>query len=284
MNELGRIRLRRHDTTGAIKHFISAARTTPGEHIYSRNIDVVIVRSVSRMIYVFVLVAMVLLWIPAVTPTGRLPFAIGFGMLAVPPWRSSWSWWRGCQARRGCWPAGRCSAAGCRRARRGLRRRSGGVRRGRVRAVATRCRRRCRSRSSSRSWPGSSPPPGCARRSARTRQATGRAPPSRSRPPASPSRARASRARARRGRALAGRAPCAPRFLLLSHGRGGDPPCAAWSPRLSPPAGVTVGQMRGPAGMARQNIQICPLMPGHRFGFFRDRGSDTADRERFVFR
>jgi tetratricopeptide (TPR) repeat protein len=83
MNELGRIRLRRHDTIGAIKHFISAARTTPGEHIYSRNIDVVIVRSVSRMIYVFVLIAMILLWIPAVAHTGRLPLAIGFGALAA---------------------------------------------------------------------------------------------------------------------------------------------------------------------------------------------------------
>jgi len=83
MNELGRIRLRRHDTVGAIKHFISAARTTPGEHIYSRNIDVVIVRSVSRMIYVFVLVAMILLWIPALAHTGRAPLAAGFGTLAV---------------------------------------------------------------------------------------------------------------------------------------------------------------------------------------------------------
>ena len=83
MNELGRIRLRRHDTVGAIRHFISAARTTPGEHIYSRNIDVVIVRSVSRMIYAFVLVAMILLWIPAVTRTGRLPLAAGFATLAV---------------------------------------------------------------------------------------------------------------------------------------------------------------------------------------------------------
>ena len=83
MNELGRIRLRRHDTVGAIRHFINAARTTPGEHIYSRNIDVVIVRSVSRMIYVFVLIAMVLLWIPAVTKTGRLPLVAGFAALAV---------------------------------------------------------------------------------------------------------------------------------------------------------------------------------------------------------
>jgi tetratricopeptide (TPR) repeat protein len=83
MNELGRIRLRRHDTAGAIRHFINAARTTPGEHIYSRNIDVVIVRSVSRMIYVFVLVAMILLWIPAVTRTGRVPLAAGFATLVV---------------------------------------------------------------------------------------------------------------------------------------------------------------------------------------------------------
>jgi hypothetical protein len=83
MNELGRIRLRRHDTVGAIRHFITAARTTPGEHIYSRNIDVVIVRSVSRMIYIFVLVAMILLWIPAVTRMGRLALAAGFGTLTV---------------------------------------------------------------------------------------------------------------------------------------------------------------------------------------------------------
>jgi hypothetical protein len=83
MNELGRIRLRRHDTAGAISHFINAARTTPGEHIYSRNIDVVIVRSVSRMIYIFVLVAMTLLWVPAVTHTGALPLAAGFATLAV---------------------------------------------------------------------------------------------------------------------------------------------------------------------------------------------------------
>ena len=83
MNELGRIRLRRHDTAGAIRHFINAARTTPGEHIYSRNIDVVIVRSVSRLIYAFMLVAMVLLWIPAVAHTGRLPLAAGFATLVA---------------------------------------------------------------------------------------------------------------------------------------------------------------------------------------------------------
>jgi tetratricopeptide (TPR) repeat protein len=83
MNELGRIRLRRHDTAGAIRHFINAARTTPGEHIYSRNIDVVIVRSVSRMIYLFVLAAATLLWIPAVTHLGAVPLGAGFATLAV---------------------------------------------------------------------------------------------------------------------------------------------------------------------------------------------------------
>ena len=83
MNELGRIRLRRHDTVGAIRHFISAARTTPGEHIYSRNIDVVIIRSVSRLIYVFVLIAMIMLWIPAVAHVDRLPLALGFAGAAV---------------------------------------------------------------------------------------------------------------------------------------------------------------------------------------------------------
>ncbi|HEX8008687.1 MAG TPA: tetratricopeptide repeat protein [Trebonia sp.] len=83
MNELGRIRLRRHDTAGAIRHFINAARTTPSEYIYSRNIDVVILRTVSRMIYIFVLIALVMLWVPAVTHVSRFPFALGFGVLTL---------------------------------------------------------------------------------------------------------------------------------------------------------------------------------------------------------
>jgi tetratricopeptide (TPR) repeat protein len=83
MNELGRIRLRRHDTAGAIRHFISAARTAPGERIYSRNIDVVLLRTVSRTIYVFTLIALILIWIPAVTHVDRLPFVIGLGALAL---------------------------------------------------------------------------------------------------------------------------------------------------------------------------------------------------------
>jgi Flp pilus assembly protein TadD len=82
MNELGRIRLRRHDTAGAIRHFISAARATPEERIYSRNIDVVLLRTVSRTIYMFTLVALILIWIPAVTHVDRLPFVIALGMAA----------------------------------------------------------------------------------------------------------------------------------------------------------------------------------------------------------
>jgi Flp pilus assembly protein TadD len=83
MNELGRIRLRRNDPAGAIRHFLSAARATPEERIYARNIDVVILRTVSRTIYVFTLIALVLIWVPAVTHVSRLPFAISIGSLAV---------------------------------------------------------------------------------------------------------------------------------------------------------------------------------------------------------
>jgi tetratricopeptide (TPR) repeat protein len=83
MNELGRIRLRRHDAAGAIRHFISAARATPDERIYSRNIDVVILRTVSRTIYVFTLIALILIWVPAVTHIDRFPFVIGLGALGV---------------------------------------------------------------------------------------------------------------------------------------------------------------------------------------------------------
>jgi tetratricopeptide (TPR) repeat protein len=83
MNELGRIRLRRHDTAGAIRHFISAARATPDERIYSRNIDVVLLRTVSRTIYMFTLIALILIWIPAVTHVDRLPFVIALAAAAV---------------------------------------------------------------------------------------------------------------------------------------------------------------------------------------------------------
>ena len=81
MNELGRIRLRRNDPIGAIRHFLSAARATPDERIYARNIDVVILRTVSRTIYVFTLIALILIWVPAVSHVNRLPFAIGLGSL-----------------------------------------------------------------------------------------------------------------------------------------------------------------------------------------------------------
>jgi Flp pilus assembly protein TadD len=83
MNELGRIRLRRHDAAGAVRHFINAARATPDERIYSRNIDVVILRTVSRTIYIFTLIALILIWVPAVTHVERLPFVIGLGLLGV---------------------------------------------------------------------------------------------------------------------------------------------------------------------------------------------------------
>jgi tetratricopeptide (TPR) repeat protein len=83
MNELGRIRLRRHDTAGAIRHFMSAARSAPDEHIYSRNIEVVILRTVSTAIYVFTLIALLLIWIPAIAHLTRLPFLIGLGVLCL---------------------------------------------------------------------------------------------------------------------------------------------------------------------------------------------------------
>ena len=83
MNELGRIRLRRNDPIGAIRHFLSAARATPDERIYARNIDVVILRTVSRTIYVFTLIALILIWVPAISHVNRLPFAIGLGSLAI---------------------------------------------------------------------------------------------------------------------------------------------------------------------------------------------------------
>ena len=51
----------------------------------------VIVRTVSRMIYLFTLAALLLIWIPVVAHLGRFPFAIGLtalGVLAV----ASFAW------------------------------------------------------------------------------------------------------------------------------------------------------------------------------------------------
>ena len=115
MNELGRIRLRRHDTAGAIRHFISAARATPEERIYSRNIDVVLLRTVSRTIYVFTLIALILIWIPAVTHLDRMPFVIALGCSGAH--RGLLRLDRAADAARGPadWSAGRCAPPGSRR-------------------------------------------------------------------------------------------------------------------------------------------------------------------------
>jgi hypothetical protein len=44
---------------------------------------VVLLRTVSRTIYVFTLVALILIWIPAVTHVDRLPFVIALGAVAA---------------------------------------------------------------------------------------------------------------------------------------------------------------------------------------------------------
>ena len=160
MNELGRIRLRRHDTAGAIRHFISAARATPDERIYSRNIDVVLLRTVSRTIYVFTLIALILIWIPAVTHVDRLPFVIALGTVAVAT-AACFAWMvlrlprearllvRADAAR----PAGRGGAG------RGAGRGGDSVRPRRVHPRRPTWPRCCRSRSSSRWRPGWPPSP-----------------------------------------------------------------------------------------------------------------------------
>src|SRR5207244_3114295 len=50
---------------------------------YSRNIDVVILRSISRMIYLFVLIALGLIWVPTIVHVSRFPFAMCFTVLLV---------------------------------------------------------------------------------------------------------------------------------------------------------------------------------------------------------
>jgi tetratricopeptide (TPR) repeat protein len=75
MNELGRIKLRAQDAMGAIRHFIRAARSAPGESVYSHNVNVVILRTLTRMLYLVSLVAVVFIFVPAAADLARLSFA-----------------------------------------------------------------------------------------------------------------------------------------------------------------------------------------------------------------
>ncbi len=75
MNELGRIKLRAQDAMGAIRHFIRAARSAPGEKVYSHNVDVVILRTLTRMLYLISLIAVVFIFVPAAADLARFSFA-----------------------------------------------------------------------------------------------------------------------------------------------------------------------------------------------------------------
>ena len=61
----------------------------------------VLLRTVSRTIYVFTLIALILIWIPAVTRVDRLPFMIALGGVAVVT-AACFAWMAKCPAR---WPS-----------------------------------------------------------------------------------------------------------------------------------------------------------------------------------
>ena len=124
----------RHDTSGAIRHFISAARTTPGEHIYSRNIDVVILRSsVPDDLPVRADRAGPDLGADGRCTSSRFPFVLGFAVLLLATMASFTVMVRGCPARRGPGPAHAAHPPGRDRARGGRRRGGRRVRGGHLR-------------------------------------------------------------------------------------------------------------------------------------------------------
>jgi tetratricopeptide (TPR) repeat protein len=82
LNELGRIKLRRQNLAGAVQHFIQAAQSAPGERIYGRNVDVVIVYVIVLVIYFASFVTLTLAG-AAATHLSRIAVVTGLVVMAV---------------------------------------------------------------------------------------------------------------------------------------------------------------------------------------------------------
>jgi tetratricopeptide (TPR) repeat protein len=85
LNELGRIELRssRSGNAQAARHFVEAARSAPEVSIYRQNVQVVVRRVVTRVIYFTSLATFAFLYVSASNHPARAVVVIGLGAVAV---------------------------------------------------------------------------------------------------------------------------------------------------------------------------------------------------------
>jgi len=83
LNELGRIKLSRAHTASAARHFLQAARSAPQVSSYSRNIEVVVRRTVALVIYVASVASFVLTYLAMMNRLPRVAVVAGLAGVAV---------------------------------------------------------------------------------------------------------------------------------------------------------------------------------------------------------
>jgi tetratricopeptide (TPR) repeat protein len=83
LNELGRIRLSRAHPAAAARHFLQAARSAPQVTSYSRNIEVVVRRTVALVIYVASVASFILTYLATMNRLPRVAVLAGLAAVAL---------------------------------------------------------------------------------------------------------------------------------------------------------------------------------------------------------
>ena len=84
INELGRISLRSRDASGAVTHFLRAARTSPGIGVFSRNTELALGRVATRFTARTIAMGATAAGIIAAAAAGDVPLAVLLGLLLIP--------------------------------------------------------------------------------------------------------------------------------------------------------------------------------------------------------
>jgi Flp pilus assembly protein TadD len=83
LNELGRIELRGSASAQAARHFVEAARSAPDVGVYRQNVQVVVRRVVTRVIYFSSLATFAFLYVTAANHPARIVIVAGLGAVAL---------------------------------------------------------------------------------------------------------------------------------------------------------------------------------------------------------
>jgi Flp pilus assembly protein TadD len=82
MNELGRISMRASNARAA-RHFLQAARSSPGVSAYSRNVEIAVRRVVTRTIYLATVASLALMYLTTVTHITKLVAVLWYATVAL---------------------------------------------------------------------------------------------------------------------------------------------------------------------------------------------------------